>query len=793
MKKSSLKVLMSLSAIALLGVAVGSCTKGNTTDSGSQASTVDPTKAVAIQISGKFGKKTLYYEKEVVDYTDFAIDTLNASNKVISTVKQSDYPSRFVYDPIDTSTVGTGKKFTVKYTAPGESVLETSILYEVRVNDLTPSSWTANKRWITFSSAIIDNTKTKTDGTHPNSFMKETNFYLGNKNSINLFPVITGVDHFGTVGTISQLSSGITVTLKDESGTALTLSDYFSAEAITALSTTGDVDFNDNKTGTFTLEFTYPTGAALSFPAIDYKLVVVDGYNVYSAKELAVMTNETDVNYKKVNDPWKAANNIPNDVQVNNVVIQNDLTINLADLPPYSVWGASALDTAPVDSSCKNTLKDYQWIYPHYLDKTHPTFTLYGNYHKVSCGTDFPYCEENDDHNGTHLAAGEVINSHVGVFGSNKISDYPVGTADDDVERSKFQFNIRDMAFTGNTGVSDDEAMKSKGGVIFIKPNSDSTITNCVLSTIFLGTVNDGTYDSPTDFRHYTNTWDSTRIHDTFSAQLFNYLYGDIVLKNCDLYKAGGPLFINQGPAINLATTSASDLAKISGSFIKVDSATSLDNYVSGTGGWFNIYNGASDYVAQLKNLDPLFRGTLAKTFLNSDQKLNLVSVNMTTGETIAQLKDGGIFGGTVIGDKDIINYQKGYSTVAEGITTAFSGGGGDAYSAALIGTDIGVTYMSQANGSYTPVFKMVGTKENFAMLHATGSTVDGLVNAASYAGGSATIDADAKTANWLGIYGFGTNGQGLSPNIATGTNNFKNWKGTNDFGLVLGLLDYKA
>jgi hypothetical protein len=779
-----------LSTVAILGlplVACGPTNKSSESSNNSASTSTSTTKSssesnavVAIRVYGKLAA-VKYYQGATVDYSQLQIQTLTSSNKVLETILYSQNPSKFTYTQIDTSAVATGKVFTVTYKANDTTAsLSANVIYDVLINDLTPIGWHANKRWTDFTSQVPDNTKVNADGTHPSSFMKSTSYYIGNKNSLDLFPIVNGKDHFGNVSTMSSVSSGITVALKDSTDATLTLSDYFNEADITNLQTKGVVDFKDDKTGTFTLAFTYPSGAATAFPEIDYKLVVVDGYNVTNAKQLAVMNNTTDATIKSINDPWKSANGIPTDVQVNNVVIQNDLTINKADLPDYAVWGASTLDTAPNDASCKGTLKDYKWIYEHFLDKDHPTFNLYGNLFKISCGDDFPYVEENTNQNGTHLGESETVNSHTAVFGSNKFSDYDSAT-----DKSIFKFNIQDLAFTGKTGVTTDTSMKSKGGVIFIKPNSDSLIKNCVLSTIFLGTVNDGVYNSATDYKYYTNTWDSTRIHDTFSAQIFNYLYGDVEIKNCDLYKAGGPLVINQCPSISLAGLSSADAALIKGSWIKIDADTSLDNYVSGTGGWFDIYEGASNYVAQLKQLDPLMKAAVSKTFLNSESKLNFISLNMSTGETISGTKSGGLFGGTTIGTKSPIDYNGGRDAMLAAVANAATDPA--TYMSDLYSTDTGALFVSQAKATSVcpPVFKL---NNDFAMptVDTTGA-VNGMANVKYYVtnqDADKALSADAKNASYLGIYGFG-GFQNLDPSNPA---NYMSWTGSNDFGLVVAL-----
>lgn len=788
-KKNIVFGLVTTLMLGITSTALSSCGEDHSSSSSPTISSSESMVAVAIKIYGPLSA-TKYYQGASVDYSKLQIQTLTASGKIVETLAYSQNQDKITHTDIDTSTVATGRVFSVSYKANENAVeMTANINYDVLINDLTPIGWHANKRWTDFVSEEIKDIKTSPDGTHPSNFMKSTDYYLGNKNALDLFPIVNGRDHFGNVAVMSSISSGVTVELKDSNGAALALSDYFGESDLANLQTRGLVDFKDDKTGVFTLSFTYPSGAVSEFAKIDYKLTVVDGYNVTTAKELAVMTNSSDATYKTINDPWKAANNIPN-IQVDSIVIQNNLTINKADLPPYSIWGKSDLDTQPKSTSCIDTLKDSQWIYGHFLDKDHPTFSLYGNLFKVSCGSDFPYVEETTACDGTHLPEGGVVNSHTALFGSNKYNDY-----DSASDKSVFKFTIQDLSFTGNTGVSDKPEMKSKGGVIFIKPNSDSLIKNCVISEVFVGTVNDGSYDSPTSYRRYVSTWDSTRIHDTFSAQLFNFVCGDIVIKNCDLYHSGGPLFINQAPSVNLAGLSETDASKIPGSWIRIDSNSSLDNYVSGTGGWFDIYDGATALVAQLKGLNPAVMAASSKTFLalsgpNQD-KFNFISLNMSTGEGVDQTKSSGLFGGTVIAEENPVDYNGGRDVVLAGVNSAQSDGGAS-FAASLFSTDSGALFVSQNkpyNGVCPPVFKM---NKDFLMPTADAQgNITGLANVKYYVTGledDKKMSPDGKTAKYLGIYGFG-NADGLSVDPMS----YMTWGGSNDFGLVIALSSVEA
>jgi hypothetical protein len=740
---------------------------------------------------------TIYYQGTTVDYSTLQIQTYHGTTK-LATLKYSEHSDVISHTDIDTSKIATGLTFTVTYSPAGETPLHVDHAYEVKVNDMTPYQWTENKTWTTFNAASKAANATK-DGR--NSFMESSLFYLGNKNAINLFPIVTGKDHANHFGTMNEIPTGVTASLTDSKGADVALDNAFSASAKSALLTKGDVDFNDDVTGQYTLSFSYGTDTT-SFPKISYLLNVVDGYNISEAKMLSIINSEPNLdsgfaadaggkNVKTRIDSWKAANNIPTDITVNNAVIQDDITIAKADLPSYFVWGEEA-DYMPVSDSMKGTLRDWAWLYYKNLTATNPTFHLYGNFHKISLGSDFPFVEEDEGpKNGTAPKTGTTISSHASLFGG--------WNADSD--RGTYHYYMQDLAFTGNTGVSDKEEDKTRGGLVFFKPTYDATIENCLVNTAFIGEVNGGYYDSATDYRDCKTTWIKTRLHDTQSAQLFNWGAGDIVAQECELMNAGGPLVINQPHAYNLNGMSTEDIANRKSANVIIDDKSHLENWVTGQGGWFSFYQGATSYVDQLKTMDPLFNGYLGKTFLKADatdssiKRMNFIALNMTTSSSTDAL-EGSIYGSTVIGNQNVIDYEGGRSTMLAAINNAENDQGA-AYQKALYTTDVGTTFMAQSpSDPASPVFKMVGTKgENFGMLLADSSgNPNGLANAKYYATGASVdadkaFDADAKTATYLGIYAFGK-GYKLA---ATNPANFLSWEGCNDYGLVVGLEDYKA
>ena len=218
---------------------------------------------------------------------------------------------------------------------------------------------------------------------------------------MSLFPSVVPDDDLVTlVDTLDP--SKVSVSLTDDKGTALTLSDYMAESDIAALKSKGQVKFIEGKTGSFKLTLSYAGGAISTMKDITYAIQVIDGYNINQAKDLFVLNNDDVDGDKsggegpKANDAvirkWKEAKGIPFDRNYHVGIFQKDVVLGKDDIPDDYIWDSTRDSSlAALDGS----LKDSSYLVKHTFQSTDSAdelnFAVYGNYHKLSLGSDFPF------------------------------------------------------------------------------------------------------------------------------------------------------------------------------------------------------------------------------------------------------------------------------------------------------------------------------------------------------------------------------------------------------------------
>ena len=135
---------------------------------------------------------------------------------------------------------------------------------------------------------------------------------------------------------------------------------------------------------------------------ITYAIQVIDGYNINQAKDLFVLNNDDVDGDKsggegpKANDAvirkWKEAKGIPFDRNYHVGIFQKDVVLGKDDIPDDYIWDSTRDSSlAALDGS----LKDSSYLVKHTFQSTDSAdelnFAVYGNYHKLSLGSDFPF------------------------------------------------------------------------------------------------------------------------------------------------------------------------------------------------------------------------------------------------------------------------------------------------------------------------------------------------------------------------------------------------------------------
>lgn len=333
---------------------------------------------------------------------------------------------------------------------------------------------------------------------------------------------------------------------------------------------------------------------------VSFEFKVVDGYNVYSAKDLSVVDNfNADWNAYRTS---KGITANPNDV--NAVILQNDISVKTGDFPSSMLYNEGDSDVKASDADYGvviGTLRDYVSIYCRTIP-TDEKFDVIGNYYTLDASS-MPYVIRDDGDPASVDAEGkisEVITSHSQLFyiGSSD------GTELAEEFKDTVQCNFKNINMIGNAARSED--LIKSGGLIMSKMNAaNTTYYNIIANQWFI------TYFS---LRNKTtrNIISNCKAYDAYNSIIYAWGVGDMVIDNCELIGAGGPVII----ADHIFPSENSDRTIVTN--ISVTDST-LESYVTGSEGWFTSYNAASA-VAGIIQMDA-FYNYFGRTFTKKENK----------------------------------------------------------------------------------------------------------------------------------------------------------------------------
>lgn len=361
------------------------------------------------------------------------------------------------------------------------------------------------------------------------------------------------------------------------------------------------IDFSDNAIGKSFRVVVTPTGLTdLQLEEVeDYTVTfncdVVDGYNVYDAKELSLIENRTEGEDSDAWKDFKEANNIALDLQPVNLIFHKNIVLTANDLPSYYFYQESELSKS--DSDYERTLgsmKDNKNFLFRNLGENEE-FHIYGNYFTLDTSS----LREVTRESGKITEEGAVI-SH-----STLIRFEGSETASTSIENLNMLGNAPRV-----------ENTIKAGGQIFIKVQGPSfTAYNNIAACLFI-----------TYMPNYTFTpfiIDKCKAYDAFNCFVYNWGSDKVEIKDSEMIGAGGPVIIQDH--VNPTNSDGGSIGKT------VITNSKLESYVTGSEGWFSVV-GASVVVPQIKGLDALFN-PFGKSFMKytSDKSLsylNIICVN---------------------------------------------------------------------------------------------------------------------------------------------------------------------
>ncbi|MBO5879976.1 MAG: bacterial Ig-like domain-containing protein [Clostridia bacterium] len=400
--------------------------------------------------------------------------------------------------------------------------------------------------------------------------------------------------------------------------------------------------------GTFTL-VVRPDGLCADEEASTrrHTVKVVDAYNVYTAKELNVMTNvDEDLNGGAVEgylsqleavNKFLAENGIVRPENLKGIVIHNNIDVKLEDIPAEYIYRYKR------DGADKIGFYDHHAVFNHKNSDASPNFTMYGNYYSIF-SYNLPCVVENG------------VANNDDAFSSSELFKFSVDRAhfNASFDHTKYKTDVISMAFRDNDPNSNDQAASEKHmrGLTCIKVNSHVVnINNCNIDAFMVSMIPE--YDDLTlniSNSKFYNAWQGHLF--VWNGNLVQEYYGDtsstreghknmkIFVDDSLLAKCGGPVILVQNEKREYACNADSRTD------IVVNGDSELYSYVTGQEAWF-VAVGQTALAAQILGMNNYLTASAAQQGLSASYTtntkiegvttINLILANMGTGTTLTQ------------------------------------------------------------------------------------------------------------------------------------------------------------
>ncbi len=420
-------------------------------------------------------------------------------------------------------------------------------------------------------------------------------------------------------------------------------------------------------------------------------VVVVDGYNVYNAKELNLLTNDPDATFGNddefvqvdIVNAFLAANGIVRPEKMAGMVIHNDIVLTKDDIPAGYITPADA-------GTAAGYLYDFMMIYRHAVTKDTPTFSFYGNYYTID-SKNLPNVPPQDDaYNGDGISNTVLFMFSVdrAITDTRNSDGSPVNPAVEadaykNYNPNDYVTNVYNLAMRDNepnSNMTGDEFLDAaKRGLIGFKTRFHTVnINNTRVEAYMLSLITD--YDhqivnlNKVDFYNAWQNhifasaknllWERNNAEDVEPTEV--YYQPTINIVDSRVAKCGGPVIISQTDGLDRVSCSKS------ASIINIDSATEIYSYVNGTEPWFQAYKvtdiatlivSLSAHIENVGKMAGLNAGFL--TNVNGNVAMNLIMANMPAGMSLT-LGGDDVDGKLTIGDKVVMNMNDGENPMVD-------------------------------------------------------------------------------------------------------------------------------
>lgn len=389
------------------------------------------------------------------------------------------------------------------------------------------------------------------------------------------------------------------------------------------------IDFAEKAVGeTFKIEVV-PTGLTekqltnvQNYTMVFENFVVVDGYNVYEAKELAYVEYRT-INDKDCDTAWDAfkdANGFDKDYHPANVILHTNIEITASDVPSIFFYTQDEInsfgDSVKNKENAVGSMKDWYDLYMRDLGENE-SFALLGNYYTLSTEHLREVVVDTDNY-GTPTGDVNLI-SHATLI---KIRGAATATS-----------KMANLHVIGNAPRTDNE-VKSGGQILVKVEGSNFTAYNNITICSFI------TYmPNRTDCQFLI---EKCKGYENFNSLIYNWGSANLIIKDSEFIGAGGPVVIQD----HVRDGDYDKDSDVNGFPAKAKVINSkLESYVTGEEGWFALV-GASTLVPLVKGLNEVAFVPKGRSFLKNSASgatfMNLIFVNKsgsTEGLTNEKIK----------------------------------------------------------------------------------------------------------------------------------------------------------
>ncbi len=372
----------------------------------------------------------------------------------------------------------------------------------------------------------------------------------------------------------------------------------------------------------------------------EYTVTIVDGYNVYEAWELNVMTNVSRditqecfgkanaINQVEVVDKFLASKGVTRPSTLAAIVIHGNLDVGEDDIPPEYVYTDS--------NGVKQGIYDQLGLFWRNLDMNQKTFSIYGNYFTV-----YSYNVPTVTPKGVANNPDEYSSSDLFKIRLNDTADSSIRTealAGKSKPFEQFVVNIQDIATRDNDPNSNDQSASERHmrGLTSYKVGENVTNMHNVNIDAFMTSIIVEEVNS-------TLNLDDCKLYNAWQGHLFLWNENEhqddcggtneatwgyienlkVNINDSLLGKCGGPVILVQAPHYN------ENYNKTSGAEVNITGKSDVYTHVTGQEAWF-VAVGQTQLAAQIRAMSSLISGPGGPHgFTSTDQIQGVETITM--------------------------------------------------------------------------------------------------------------------------------------------------------------------